>query len=109
MSKKAKKGLNIATFGLSGIAEKLAVDPIKAGFDASKSALGLNPPTTNDFTGSTAAPDATPTAMDPDTLAAREAQKKRQLAAAGLSGNILTGQQGLTTPASTSMKSLLGS
>ncbi len=113
MGKKVKKGLNIATFGLSGVAEKLAVDPIKAGFGYASSALGMAPAgasgTTNEFTGSTAAPDTTPTAMDPDTLAAREAQKKRQLAAAGLSGNILTGAQGLTSPASTNMKSLLGS
>lgn len=110
MGKKVKKGLNIATFGLSGVAEKLAVDPIKAGFGYASSALGMAPTgTTNDFTGSTAASDTTPTAMDPDTLAAREAQKKRQLAAAGLSGNILTGAQGLTSPASTNMKSLLGS
>lgn len=54
-------------------------------------------------------PDAVPVAISDDTMAAREAQRKRQLAAAGLSGNILTGSQGLSAPASTSMKSLLGS
>lgn len=53
--------------------------------------------------------ESVPVAVSDDTLAAREAQKKRQLAAAGLSGNILTGAQGLSTPANTSMKSLLGS
>lgn len=52
---------------------------------------------------------AVPVAVSDDTLAAREAQKKRQLAAAGLSGTVLTGAQGLSAPASTSMKSLLGS
>lgn len=54
-------------------------------------------------------PESVPVAVSDDTLAARDAQKKRQLAAAGLSGNILTGSQGLSAPASTSMKSLLGS
>lgn len=54
-------------------------------------------------------PESVPVAISDDTLAARDAQKKRQLAAAGLSGNMLTGAQGLATPASTSMKSLLGS
>lgn len=53
--------------------------------------------------------EAVPIAVSDDTLAARDAQKKRQLAAAGLSGTILTGSQGLAAPASTSMKSLLGS
>lgn len=53
--------------------------------------------------------ESVPVAISDETLAAREAQKKRQLAAAGLSGNILTGSQGLSAPASTSMKSLLGS
>lgn len=50
-----------------------------------------------------------PVAVSDDTMLARDAQKKRQLAAAGLSGNILTGSQGLAAPATTSMKSLLGS
>lgn len=54
-------------------------------------------------------PESVPVAVSDDTLAARDAQKKRQLAAAGLSGNVLTGSQGLSTPATTSMKSLLGS
>lgn len=109
MGKKVKKGLNIATFGLSGAFERLAVDPIKAGFGAASNALGMTPATTNEATGSVAAPDVTPTAMDPDTLAAREAQRKKQALAAGLSGNILTSAQGLTGEASTQLKSLLGS
>lgn len=53
--------------------------------------------------------EAVPVAVSDETLAAREAQKKRQLAAAGLSGTVLTGAQGLAAPAATSMKSLLGS
>jgi citrate lyase beta subunit len=53
--------------------------------------------------------DSVPVAVSDETLAAREAQKKRQLAAAGLSGTVLTGSQGLSAPATTSMKSLLGS
>jgi hypothetical protein len=54
-------------------------------------------------------PESVPVAVSDDTMAAREAQKKRQLAAAGLSGTILTGSSGLSAPATTSMKSLLGS
>lgn len=53
--------------------------------------------------------ESVPIAVSDETLAAREAQKKRQLAAAGLSGTVLTGAQGLSAPASTNMKSLLGS
>lgn len=105
MSKKIKKVANIATFGLAGAAESLALDPLKA-------ALGLGMPSeksTNDATGSTAAPDAIPTAQDPGVLAAREEQKKRQAAAAGLSANVLTSAGGLKTAANTQMKSLLGS
>ncbi len=106
MGKKVKKALNVATFGLSGAAEKLAFDPITSALGAvTGAAMG----TTNDATGSVAAPDTTPTAMDPDTLAAREAQKRRQALAAGMSGNILTSAQGLAGNATTQLKSLLGS
>lgn len=108
MSKKVKKVANIATFGLYGAAEKLAVDPIKAALGMGASALGMGG-SSNDATGSTAAPDAIPTAQDPAALAAREDQKKRQAAAAGLSANVLTGAGGLKTPAITGLKSLLGS
>ena len=108
MSKKIRKVANIATFGLSGAAEKLAFDPIKAGFAAATGAM--MPAAATGATGSTAAPDTTPTAQDPEVLAAREAQRRRQLAAAGLSANILTGAQGLAgTSATTQLKSLLGS
>lgn len=107
MGKKVKKALNIATFGLSGAAEKLAFDPITAALGAATGAAMGG--TTNESTGSVAAPDTTPTAMDPDTLAAREAQKRRQALAAGMSGNILTSAQGLAGNASTQLKSLLGS
>lgn len=105
MGKSVKKALNVATFGLSGAAEKLAFDPITSALGAVTGATG----TTNDSTGSVAAPDATPTATDPDTLAAREAQRRRQALAAGMSGNILTSAQGLTGQATTQLKSLLGS
>lgn len=54
-------------------------------------------------------PAEIPTAVSDDTLAAREAQRRRQLALAGMSGNVLTGSMGLASPASTQMKSLLGS
>jgi len=60
-------------------------------------------------TGSVAAVEAAPTAVSDETQAARDAQRKRQLAAAGMSGNQLTGSTGLSSAASTSMKSLLGS
>lgn len=60
--------------------------------------------------GSTvAAPSSTPTAVSDDTLAARDAQRKRQLAYAGLGGTQLTGAGGLGGAATTSSKSLLGS
>ncbi|MGL4315332.1 MAG: hypothetical protein ACRCTL_01760 [Pseudomonas sp.] len=52
---------------------------------------------------------AAPTAVDPAAIAAREDQKKRQAAAAGLSANTLTGAGGLSSKANTQMKSLLGS
>ena len=54
------------------------------------------------------APEATPTAVSDETLSAREAQRKRQLAAAGMGGTQLTGSMGLGA-ANTSVKSLLGS
>lgn len=56
-----------------------------------------------------AAPAATPTAVSDDTMAAREAMRKRQLAAAGMGGTMLTGAGGLTGKANTAGKSLLGS
>jgi hypothetical protein len=59
--------------------------------------------------GSMQAPSATPTAVSDETLSARDAQRKRQLAMAGLSGTNLTGSRGLGGAASTSTKTLLGS
>lgn len=114
MSKKAKKALNVATFGLSGAAEKLTLDPIKAAASASANALGISqapiPDQSAAQAGSVTAPEPTPTSVSPDTLAAREAQRKRQAAYAGLSANILTGAAGLAgTAANTQLKSLLGS
>lgn len=60
-------------------------------------------------TGSVATAPATPTAVSDETLEAREAQRKRQLAAAGMGGTVLTGSSGLASAAPTSGKSLLGS
>ena len=100
MGKKIKKAVNVATFGLSGAAEKLALDPIKA-------ALGMGQQQ-QEVTGSVAAPDAAPTAQDPQSVAAREDQKKKQAAYAGLSANVLTKPGGLTSQANTQLKSLLG-
>ena len=100
MGKKIKKAVNVATFGLSGAAEKLALDPIQA-------ALGMGKQQ-QDITGSVAAPDAAPTAQDPQSVAAREDQKKKQAAYAGLSANVLTKPGGLTSQANTQLNSLLG-
>lgn len=107
MSKKIKKIANVATFGLAGAAEKLALDPIKAALGLGSSALGMGG--ADQSTGSAATPSAIPTAQDPEAMAAREDQKRRQAAAAGLSANVLTGAGGLKTQASTGLKSLLGS
>lgn len=62
-----------------------------------------------EVTGSVAAPETTPTAVSADTMEAREAQRKRQLASAGLGGTVLTGAGGLSPSANTAGKSLLGS
>lgn len=105
MGKKVKKALNVATFGATGLMEKTT----KSAFDAVSNIVNPQAATTNDMTGSIAAPDAIPTALDPDVQAAREAQKKRQQAYAGLSANVLTRPGGLTGGANTQMKTLLGS
>jgi hypothetical protein len=60
-------------------------------------------------TGSTAAPAMAPTAVSDETMDAREAMRKRQLAAAGMSGTVLTSSSGLSGGANTAGKSLLGS
>lgn len=104
MSKKIKKVANIATFGLSGAAEKLAFDPIKSALGMA----GVGGAQQQDVTGSVAAPDAAPTAQDPQAMAAREDQKKKQAAYSGLSANVLTKPGGLTSQANTQLKSLLG-
>ena len=110
MSKSVSKIVKVATFGLSDVAKKLAVDPIKAALGLGSSALGLGGKDDVQSQQSGArAPSAIPTAQDPEALAAREDQKKRQAAAAGLSANVLTGAGGLKTQASTGLKSLLGS
>lgn len=104
MGKKIKKAVNVATFGLSGAAEKLALDPIHAALGMGKQQQDV----TGSVTGSVAAPDAAPTAQDPQSVAAREDQKKKQAAYAGLSANVLTKPGGLTSQANTQLKSLLG-
>lgn len=71
--------------------------------------LGGNTGSENDSAPAVAAPAATPTAAGEEASAAREAQRRRQLAAAGLGGNILTGAGGLSNGATTAGKSLLGS
>lgn len=86
------------------ILDKLGLPSVmgdKNGFLAEPAALA---------SGSTVqAPESTPTAVSSDTEAAREAQRRRQLAAAGLSGNVLTGSAGLGSASTTGAKSLLGS
>lgn len=77
-----------------------ALSPSEAAQKAAKDAADANGAVTS---------ESVPVAISDETMAARDAQRKRQLAAAGLSGNILTGSQGLAAPATTSMKSLLGS
>ena len=104
MGKKIKKAVNVATFGLSGAAEKLALDPIQAALGMGKQQQDV----TGSVAGSVAAPDAAPTAQDPQSVAAREDQKKKQAAYAGLSANVLTKPGGLTSQANTQLKSLLG-
>lgn len=54
------------------------------------------------------APDA-PTAADPSVQQARDDERRRRAAAAGQQSTILTGAGGLSAPASTGQKTLLGS
>lgn len=95
------------------------VDPLMGG-DAILDKVGLPSVFGDEFgfvkdpaaltTGSTVeAPANQPTAVDEGVLAAREAERKRQLAAGGLAGTNLTGSGGLTGRATTAPKSLLGS
>lgn len=79
--------------------DQRALSPEEKAATAAKAAEGI---------GSVAAPDAAPAATDPQPLAAREDQRKRQAAYAGLSANTLTRPGGLTSRASTRPKSLLG-
>lgn len=93
------------------------VDPLMGG-DALLDKVGLPSVFGDEFgfvqdpaalaSGSTVeAPANTPTAVDEGVLAAREAQRKKQLAASGMGGTNLTG--GLSGNANTQLKSLLGS
>lgn len=90
MSKAVKKIASVATLGLSD-----AIMPSK--------------PVSTGSTAAVDAPAAAPTAVGEETQAAREALRKRQLAAAGLGGTMLTGAGGLSSSANTAGKSLLGS
>lgn len=54
------------------------------------------------------APNAVPTAVDPAVIAAGSNARAKAAAALGASGTIVTGPQGLVTPASTAQKALLG-
>lgn len=58
--------------------------------------------------GMPSAPDAPPTAQDPNVLAAREDEKRRRLAANGQGGTVLTGSTGLSGAAPTAKKTVLG-
>lgn len=92
------------------------VDPLMGG-DAILDKVGLPSMFGDEFgfvqeqkaiSGSTVeAPAAAPVAAE--GLDAREAQRRRQLAMAGMAGNQLTGPSGLSGTANTQMKSLLGS
>jgi len=102
MSKKVRKIASVATLGAS----ELAAKPIESAIGAVTGALSPQ----QAITGSTVeAPSSTPTAVDADVQAARDAQRRRQLAAAGLSSTILTGAGGLSSQATTQSKTLLGS
>ena len=100
MAKKIKSAVsgvvNVATLGLVG--------------DGPIPNILSSPKAQSDSTGSQQIiPDASPTAVSEGTLDAREAQRKRQLAAAGLSATNLTGAGGLSGAANTANKTLLGS
>lgn len=71
--------------------------------------LGIGQKDETASTSSVTTPAAAPTAVSEETQAAREALRKRQLAAAGLGGTMLTGAGGLSSSANTAGKSLLGS
>ena len=60
-------------------------------------------------TGSTVTtPGAPPTENSAESLEAREAEKRRRLAASGQNSTILTGPNGVSSAASTSKKTVLG-
>lgn len=110
MSKKIKRTIAKFDFGGQLLGQMGLPDPLSE-------ALGTSPgqfakedaeKLAKEQAGSVAAPTATPTAVSDETLSAREAQRRRQLAAAGMGGTQLTGSSGLGS-ATTSMKSLLGS
>lgn len=101
MSKKVKKVASIATLGASD----LAIKPIESAIGAVTGAITPQ----QAMTGSTVADTTTPTSVDPAVQEARDAQRRRQLQAAGLSSTIATGAGGLSGAANTAVKTLLGS
>lgn len=109
MGKKIKKTLAKFDFG-GQLLQKLGLpDPLGDALGVSPGAVAAAEAAEKAAeAGSVAAPAPTPTAVSDETLSAREAQRKRQLAAAGMGGTQLTGSMGLGA-ANTSVKSLLGS
>lgn len=100
MGKKVRKIASVATLGASD----LALSPIESALGAVTGAL-----TPEMQSGSTVtAPATTPTAVDADVQAARDATRKRQAAASGLSSTVLTSASGLSGGGS-GLKTLLGS
>jgi hypothetical protein len=111
MSKKIKKNLAKFDLGHQFVKKMGLPDPLgdaiygdyKALSPAEQSAKALEDAMKS---SGTSAPAAAPTAVSDDTLAARESQRKRQLAAAGMAGTNYTGGMGSAT---TGTKTLLGS
>jgi len=111
MSKKIRRtiakfdigGRLLGQFGLPDpLSEALGTSPGKfAAEDAKKAAAAA-------AAGSAVGPGAAPTAVSDETMAAREAQRRRQAAYSGLSANILTRPGGLGS-SNTQLNSLLGS
>lgn len=108
MSKKAKKILKKIDPLMGGdkILDKLGLPSV---FGDKYGIGGPGDAAEASATGSVEAPPPSVSVVSDETQEAREAQRKRQLAAAGLGGNILTGAGGLGGAATTSGKSLLGS
>lgn len=77
----------------------------KAGLPTS---LDLVPDEPKVATDPVSPPDSAPTEVDSAILEARDNERRRRASAAGRSSTILTGAGGLSDPASTGQKTLLG-